>query len=63
MVAFLIDLVEAASVIGVISVILGIIAKFTGGILWTVTARAYLRFARTSFLGAIAVGVLAALLT
>jgi hypothetical protein len=61
MVAFLVARVEAANVIGVISVILGVTAKFTDSILWTVTARAYLRFAQTSFLAAVAVGVMATL--
>ena len=54
------NLVVAGIGIGVISMILGIIAKFTGG-LWTLGALAYLRFAQTSFLGAISVGVLAVL--
>ena len=47
--------------IGVISVILAIITKFTGGTLWTFGALTYLQFAQTCFLGAISVGVLAAL--
>ena len=54
-------LIVAGIGIGVISVILGIIAKFTGGGLWTLGAFAYLSFAQTCFLGAISVGVLAVL--
>ncbi len=45
--------------IGGISVLLGVIGKFTGGVLWTVTPAAYLSFGATAFLGAISVGVLA----
>ncbi len=47
--------------IGVISIILGGVAKFSDGVLWTNTASAYLRFGEAAFLWAISAGILALL--
>ena len=55
------NLAVAGIGIGVISVILAIITKFTGGALWTFGALTYLQFAQTCFLGSIGVGVVATL--
>ncbi|MFQ5693343.1 MAG: hypothetical protein ACE5IM_09910 [Nitrospinota bacterium] len=55
------QLVMAGFVVGAVCIILGIIAKFTGGMLATVTAAGYLRFAWSIFLASLTVGVYALL--
>ena len=44
-------------VVGVISVILGMIAKFSVGFLGGIASATYLEFAQVVFLGSIAIGV------
>ena len=51
------NLIFIGIVVGVISVILGLIAKFSVGFLAGIASATYLEFAQVVFLGSIAIGV------